>query len=223
MFTGVARREQTFQGWKRPQQRRALAEQQQLLGEAVKKLGYPVTIIPLQKSFLNVLHRVKDLNLDVLVDLWNLIFKTPELDWLLLTKRPQNIAKMLPSLWVQGGYFQNVWLGTTAEDDEHYKQRWNVLSRIPAAVHFISHEPALGPLGNLRARPSGKFPDWIIMGGESGSGARMMERQWAADMRDACEVAGIAFFMKQMTGKKPIPADLMVREFPKPRLHAAAA
>ena len=147
-------------------------------------------------------------------DLWNLIVKTPELDWLLLTKRPENISKMLPSLWVQDGPFPNVWLGTTAEDADNYTRRWNVLSRIPATVRFISHEPALGPLGNLRARPSGKFPDWIIMGGESGSGARMMERQWVEDMRDACEVAGIAFFMKQMTGKKPIPEDLMVRQFP---------
>ncbi len=148
-------------------------------------------------------------------DLWNLILKTPELDWLLLTKRPENIAKMLPSLWVQAGPFPNVWLGTTAEDAAHYTRRWNTLARVPAAVHFISHEPALGPLGNLRAQPSGKFPDWIIMGGESGHGARMMERQWAEDMRDACEVAGIAFFMKQMTGKKPIPDDLMVRQFPR--------
>ena len=143
--------------------------------------------------------------------LWYLIRQTPDLDWLLLTKRPENIHKMLPTYWP----LPNVWLGTTAEDEKHYRRRWNVLVRIPAVVRFISHEPALGPLGNLRARPSGKFPDWIIMGGESGSGARMMNPEWARDMRDACEVAGIPFFMKQMTGKTPIPNDLMVRQFPR--------
>jgi protein gp37 len=150
-------------------------------------------------------------------DLFHLIWETPELDWLLLTKRPENIADMLwpaigeAELWP----WPNVWLGTTAEDDERYQRRWNILARIPAKVRFISHEPALGPLGNLRAHPSGKFPDWIIMGGESGPRVRPTEREWIEDMRDACEVADIPFFFKQMTGKQPIPADFMVRRFPR--------
>lgn len=146
-------------------------------------------------------------------DLAMLIYATPELDWLLLTKRPENYDALAP--W-DGDAPGNVWLGTTAEDAERYAKRWNILAGIPARVRFISYEPAIGPLGNLRARLSGKFPDWIIMGGESGPGARMMQREWAEDMRDACEVAGIPFFMKQMTSKAPIPADLMVRQFPSP-------
>jgi protein gp37 len=73
-------------------------------------------------------------------DLFDLIRHTPELDWLLLTKRPQNIAKMLPSGWGDG--WSNVWLGTTAEDQERYDQRWPQLYRAPAAVKFISYEPA---------------------------------------------------------------------------------
>jgi protein gp37 len=153
-------------------------------------------------------------------DLWNLILKTPELDWLLLTKRPQNIRKMLPSLWVQAGPFPNVWLGTTAEDQPHLEQRYRHLASVPAAVHFISYEPALGPLSLRDIYP---VPDWVICGGESGAGARMMDPQWARDLRDECATAGVAFFFKQMTGKKPIPDDLMVRQFPVTTARAEAA
>jgi protein gp37 len=79
-----------------------------------------------------------------------------------------------------------------------------------ARVRFISYEPALGPLRVIGA----DIPDWIICGGESGPRAREMNPAWARDLRDACEGHGIAFFMKQMAGKKPIPDDLMVRQFP---------
>ena len=81
-------------------------------------------------------------------DLFRLINSTPELDWLLLTKRPENIRKMLPFA-IEGlpeWPWPNVWLGTTCEDQEHYDHRWPILRRIPAAIHFISYEPALGPL-----------------------------------------------------------------------------
>ena len=144
-------------------------------------------------------------------DLFRLIRETPELDWQLLTKRPQNAGKMLPPHWGGHGY-ANVWLGTTTEDQEHYEQRWPILARIPAVVRFVSYEPALGP---LTPTPSnGLLPDWIICGGESGPGARMMDPSWARRLRNYCHDLGLHFFMKQMTGKKPIPADLLVRQFP---------
>lgn len=151
-------------------------------------------------------------------DLFNLIRKTPELDWLLLTKRPENMAMMLPSFagWGPDGW-PNVWLGTTAEDDAHYRRRWPILSRTPAAVRFISYEPAVGPLVDLWSGTT-ELPDWIICGGESGARPRMMNPMWARDVREMCKPHGgkrVAFFMKQMTGKAPIPADLMVREFPR--------
>jgi protein gp37 len=147
-------------------------------------------------------------------DLFDLIRATPELDWLLLTKRPENIKRFLPADWGSG--WANVWLGTTCEDQENYNRRWPVLNAVPAKVRFISYEPAIGPL-----EPWGK-PDWIICGGESGSGARTMDPQWARDVMAYCAIGDIAFFMKQMTGKKPIPADLLVRQFPRPRLLEAA-
>lgn len=140
-------------------------------------------------------------------DLWNLISKTPELDWLLLTKRPENIAKMLPVL----GHWPNVWLGTTAEDQPHYDRRWPILAAVPAAKRFISYEPALGPL--TLSWPH--YPDWIICGGESGKDARLMDLAWARSLRDECNRLDIAYFFKQTTKKGPIPDDLMVRQFPR--------
>ncbi len=145
------------------------------------------------------------------IDLWTLIRQTPELDWLLLTKRPENIAAMLPG--IRPLSFPNVWFGTTAEDQAHYNRRWPILSRVPAALCFISYEPALGPLTDLYAT-AGQAPDWIICGGESGPAARTMNPEWARDLRDECAERSIPFFFKQMTGKKPIPDDLLVRQFP---------
>jgi protein gp37 len=141
-------------------------------------------------------------------ELFDMIAWTPELDWLLLTKRPENIAQMIP----QGGFWPNVWLGTTCEDQAAYDKRWPILRAVPAAVHFISYEPAIGP---LRLHNGPDQPDWLICGGESGPGARMMLPAWAVDIRNDCQRTGTYFFMKQMTGKKPIPEYLMLREFPR--------
>jgi protein gp37 len=151
-------------------------------------------------------------------DLFNLIGATPELDWLLLTKRPENIEKMLPGAIGAVGMAQwpwpNVWLGTTCEDQKRFDHRWPILCEIPAALRFISYEPAIGPLelawGDLLPQPG-----WLICGGESGHGARTMDLQWARDLRDECAELGLPFFFKQTTGKGPIPDDLMVRQFPR--------
>jgi protein gp37 len=152
------------------------------------------------------------------LDLFTLIRQTPELDWLLLTKRPENCRRMLPRDWGNG--YPNVWLGTTAEDQKHYDRRWQILKDIPGLVHFISYEPALGPLeiGSLKSR----CPDWIICGGESGAGARYMKPRWARNLLEECEALGVSFFMKQMTSKQPIPQDLLVRQLPDDRKRPAA-
>jgi protein gp37 len=126
-------------------------------------------------------------------DLFRLIRKTPELDWQLLTKRPQNMARMLPPDWGEG--YPNVWLGTTTEDAERFRMRWPVLARIPAAVRFVSYEPAIAPLGAIEIGTI--LPDWIICGGESGGHAREMHPAWARHVRDQCRALGIAFFLKQ--------------------------
>jgi protein gp37 len=147
-------------------------------------------------------------------ELFELICQTPHLDWLLLTKRPGNIEKMLvrATLHLRPWPWPNVWLGTTAEDQEHYDRRWPVLETIPAAIRFISYEPALGPLklGNHES-----MPDWLICGGETGAGARVMKKRWARKLLEECEASNVPFFMKQMTNKERIPDGLLVRQFPK--------
>ena len=148
-------------------------------------------------------------------DLADLIRATPNLDWLLLTKRIENYERFAP--W---SYQPNVWLGVTCEDQRHYNRRWPILSEIPATVQFISYEPALGPL-NLTSQHRWGFPDWVICGGESGGSARYMKPQWARNMRDECREIDVAFFMKQMTRKQEIPPELLVREFPTATLPAA--
>jgi protein gp37 len=150
------------------------------------------------------------------VDLWKLIRDTPALDWLLLTKRPQNIAKMLPGpaagydttisrlLWLDG--WPNVWLGTTVENQAEADRRIPHLLAVPAAVHFLSCEPLLGPVDLApwwkESPPSSTYwhPNglhWIIAGGESGPGARPMSIQWVRALRDQCLAAGTAFHFKQ--------------------------
>jgi protein gp37 len=128
-------------------------------------------------------------------DLFGLIRETPELDWQLLTKRPQNIGKMLPADWGDG--YANAWLGTTAEDAEHFLMRWPTLSRVPAARRFVSYEPAIAPLGAIDIGKAKGLPDWIICGGESGGRARLMQPAWARHVRDQCRALGIAFLHKQ--------------------------
>lgn len=151
-------------------------------------------------------------------DLWNLIEATPHLDWLLLTKRPENILKMLPKPPVAGWPLPNVWFGTTCEDQAAFARRWPILREVPAWVRFISYEPAIGPL-RLMNSPDGfegvTGLDWLICGGESGSGFRDMPLRWEADIRRDCELARIPYFFKQLAGKKAVAASMtVVRQFP---------
>ena len=130
--------------------------------------------------------------------LWALIELTPNLDWLLLTKRPHNIKRMSPwgDLWPE-----NVWVGTTVENQHWAEVRLPHLLAIPARRRFLSCEPLLGLL-NLRKWVSlsgtGLYPiDWVIAGGESGPNARPMLPSWARHLRDQCAAADIPFHFKQ--------------------------
>jgi protein gp37 len=131
-------------------------------------------------------------------DLGDLIRQTPELDWLLLTKRIQNYERLAP--WPVAP--RNVWLGITCGDDGEYQRDWWKLSRIPAIVRFISYEPALGPL-HPGLEPDGYPPDWIIAGGESGPKARPPHPDWFRHLRDDCEKLGIAVLFKQWGEWRP--------------------
>lgn len=133
-------------------------------------------------------------------DLWHLISRTPNLDWLLLTKRPQNIKKMLPDgygspAWGDG--WPNVWLGTTVEDQAEYDRRVHHLTTIPAVVHFLSMEPLQGSV-DLRGADG---LEWVIVGGESGHSYREAKAEWFRSIRDQCAAAGVPFLFKQWSGR----------------------
>lgn len=132
--------------------------------------------------------------------LWPLIRRTPWLDWLLLTKRPERIAATLPPDWGRG--YPNAWLGTSIESQEVIG-RLDALLRIPATVRFLSCEPLLGPLNLVgRIADLAHYGDlhWVIVGGESGPGARPMPIGWARDLQLQCADFGVAFFLKQLGG-----------------------
>lgn len=142
--------------------------------------------------------------------LWPLIESTPWLDWQLLTKRPENITRMVPPAWLEKAR-KNVWYGTSAEDQQRLDERLPHLLAVPAEVRFLSCEPLLGPLnlGLFRIGTTGwgiSAPlwmglDWVIVGGESGAGARPMHPDWARSLRDQCKATptdgGTKFFFKQ--------------------------
>lgn len=130
-------------------------------------------------------------------DLFHLIHQTPHLDWLLLTKRPGNIEKMLPSYSHTQRMWPNVWLGCTVVNQEEADRDARKLWRIPAKVRFLSIEPMLGPIFlDFAFMPYGAI-NWVICGGESGPHARPMHPDWARSLRDQCQAAGVPFLFKQ--------------------------
>ncbi|WP_135553301.1 phage Gp37/Gp68 family protein [Paenibacillus cymbidii] len=152
-------------------------------------------------------------------DFWQLVRDTPNIDWLLLTKRPQNILRMLPEDWGDG--YPNVWLGATMEDQKQADLRMGWLMRVPAVIHFVSAEPLLGEIdmaetfglyeydeGQWALKVGSRWagsPDWIITGGESGPGARPSHPDWFRKLRDQCKAAGVAFHFKQWGAWAPMP------------------
>lgn len=183
-------------------------------------------------------------------DLLALIHKTPYLDWLLLSKRPENWAPRIEAVLklleatpgfaalpnssetvrlrdFLGDWFvlrrppHNVWIGTTVENQDMVAKRIPVLLSIPATVRFLSCEPLLGPVnlasvmlgdpaiefdplrGTALADPAEVYRQkihWVIVGGESGPGARPMSAEWARSLRDQCSSAGVSYFFKQWGG-----------------------
>lgn len=154
-------------------------------------------------------------------DLFALISATPDLDWLLLTKRIGNAHRMLPPDWVAAPPGReiprmpdNVWIGATVVNQAEADRDIPKLLDVPARVRFLSMEPLLGPVDLERPRPGPDLDqgggraicqpwliqsgiDWVIVGGESGPGARPMHPDWARSLRDQCASAGVPFLFKQ--------------------------
>jgi protein gp37 len=135
--------------------------------------------------------------------LWKLIEKTQYLDWLLLTKRPENISAMTP--WAHE-YPKNVWLGVTAENQEAANTRIPILLKLPTVIRFISCEPLLGDINiNNWLKKSRKYKpiDWVIVGGESGPKARPTNPEWIRSLRDQCIKNNVLFHFKQWGAWRP--------------------
>lgn len=161
--------------------------------------------------------------------LFKLIEATPNLDWLLLTKRPDFMAEWFRARVGGFRWPANAWAGTTVEDQKRADERIPHLLRVPARVRFLSMEPLLGPVDlttvcsvergaeyeydALRGRVyhdngTDMQPrvDWVIVGGESGRSARPTDPVWVRSLRDQCLAAGVAFHFKQWGCWAPLEA-----------------
>jgi protein gp37 len=158
---------------------------------------------------------------------WATMAATPRHTYQVLTKRPDRMQRFSQRLAERFGVLPNVWLGTSVESQE-YVARVEHLARSYAKVRFVSAEPLLGPLNLVRWLEGdgiGPHVDWVIIGGESGHGARPCDIEWIRDLRDQCRAAHVACFVKQLgsvlasgRGKggdqADWPEDIRVREMP---------
>ncbi|MBB4154134.1 protein gp37 [Sphingomonas jinjuensis] len=224
---GAPRRRTSASNWRKPRQWQAAAAQ--FLTDHGRR----------QRVFCASLADVFDNAADPAwrTDLFALIRDTPDLDWLLLTKRIGNVANMLPVPFDFESQYPNVWLGATVVNQAEAERDVPKLLATPARVRFLSIEPMLGPIsleqawygenaldsecwGNCGWCEKGYPPlwncqrdwsgaryeagarcrsglDWIIVGGESGPGARPLHPDWARQLRDECEAASVPFLFKQ--------------------------
>jgi protein gp37 len=127
-------------------------------------------------------------------DVFRVIQETPQHKCQILTKRPSRARALAARL----DWPPNLWLGVSVENAQ-VVQRIDVLRQLPAAVRFLSCEPLLGPLPDLNLTGVGS----VIVGGESGPGARPMASEWVTQVRDQCLTAAVPFFFKQWGGRTP--------------------
>jgi len=159
--------------------------------------------------------------------------------FLFLTKRPKRMREALLAWDMNGDVIEqkvdHLFFGVSIENQRTAYERIPILLQIQAAKRFVSVEPMLSNIlispylyekhwhpqtlgGNFKLECGNECKpklDWVICGGETGPKARPMNPDWARSLRDQSQAAGVPFFFKQITNKKPIPKDLMIREFPK--------
>jgi protein gp37 len=162
-------------------------------------------------------------------DFFAAIEAAPALTFQLLTKRPENVTRMVPPSWLDA-WPRHVWIGTSVGDQESAEKRIPHLLKVPAAIRFLSVEPQLGPVDltdlvqhddgpgehhysalecDVGAEDDGEWNGatiaWVICGGESGPKARPFDLAWARSLRDQCTAANVAYFCKQL-GAHPVDA-----------------
>lgn len=162
------------------------------------------------------------------LELFSLIRQTPQLDWQLLTKRPERFhtclvgaqgivarhsteaigsdtdfeeTRLWLAQWASGKAPRNVWVGASTESQRALDDRLPYLQDIPAVVHFLSCEPLLERV--FIQSPARRALDWVIVGGESGPRARMFHLDWARHLVEQCRASGVAVFVKQL-GDVPV-------------------
>ncbi len=140
--------------------------------------------------------------------------KAPQHIYQILTKRPERMQTYLKRVVDSHGVKaipSNLWFGATTQNQEMADYRIPILINTPVPNKFISVEPMLTPV-DLTAYIHNL--DWVITGGETGQRARYMDPAWAVAIKELCKQHQVPFFFKQMSKKKPAPAELQVKEFP---------
>jgi len=182
-----------------------MAKRLQAMGQANYVNGFQVNLheqaldLPLQwknpqKIFVNSMSDLfhEEIPFDFIKKVFSVMEKASWHRFQVLTKRSERLAEIADKLLWPG----NVWMGVTVESGD-YLYRIDHLRSIHAAVKFLSLEPLLGPVHDMNL--SGI--DWMIVGGESGPGARPMKEEWVRDVLNQCRIKGVPFFFKQWGGK----------------------
>jgi protein gp37 len=182
-----------------------MAERLQAMGQPNYQNGFHLTLqprmleLPLrwkqpQRIFVNSMSDLfhKDVPLDYIRQVFDVMRRAHWHRFQVLTKRADRLAELSPYLeWPE-----NVWMGVSVENSKHV-DRIDDLRRTGAKLRFLSLEPLLGPLRGLNLEGI----DWVIVGGESGPGARPIQESWILEIREQCQEAGVAFFFKQWGGQ----------------------
>lgn len=181
-----------------------MAKRLKAMGQVRYKNGFKVTLHPQalkepygwKRSRVVFVNSMSDLFHDVIgVDFIEKVFtvmnENPQHTFQILTKRSERLRKLAPLL----DWSDNIWIGVTVENNDTVG-RVDDLRMIPAAVRFLSMEPLIGPVPDLELNGI----DWVIVGGESGPGARPMQEEWVLDIKDLCGQTSVPFFFKQWGG-----------------------
>lgn len=181
-----------------------MAERLRLMGQPNYANGFDLTLqphaveLPLrwkkpQRIFVNSMSDLfhEDVPLGFIRDVFDVMGRANWHQFQVLTKRAERLAELSDSLL----WSPNIWMGVSVENAD-YVERIDFLRRTGALIKFLSVEPLLGPLKSLDLANI----DWVIVGGESGPGAREMKRAWVTEIRRQCQEANVAFFFKQWGG-----------------------
>jgi len=181
-----------------------MAKRLQAMGKSQYQNGFKLTLQPSMLDlprkwkrprviFVNSMSDLfhEDVPLDYIKRVFDVMNECPQHTFQVLTKRPERAAQYAPDVC----WSDNIWMGTSVEN-VLVRHRIASLREVPANVRFLSVEPLIGPIRNLALTGI----HWVIVGGESGPGARPIEADWVRYIRDRCVERGVPFFFKQWGG-----------------------